>query len=98
MKVFPFYLVGLFWLVMAVFSPDLTPGGEWFTDIISTRPGLSKPTIGLIMLAAMLFVIFIGFPISFYTYFPRFRFWDLGIQFQINYIASYIEYKLYYVE
>ena len=83
---------------MAVFSPDLTPGGEWFNDIISTKPGLSKPTIGLIMLAAMLFVIFIGFPISFTLIFLSLCFWNLGIQFQINYLASYIEYKLYYVE
>ena len=34
--------------------------------------GLSKPTIGLIMLGAMLFVIFIGFPISFTLIFLAF--------------------------
>ena len=61
----PFYFIAIVWLVMAVFLPGITPGGEAFTDIMSSRPGLSKPTIGLIMLAAMIFVIFIGFPISF---------------------------------
>ena len=63
--VLPPYFLFLIWLVFAVFNPDSTPGGEWFSDIISSRPGISKPMIGLIMLAAMIFVIFIGFPISF---------------------------------
>jgi hypothetical protein len=34
--------------------------------------GLEKPTIGLIMLGAMLFSIFIGFPISFTLIFLAF--------------------------
>ena len=84
LRVFPFYLIAIFWLVMAVFSPDLTPGGEWFNDIISTKPGLSKPTIGLIMLAAMLFVIFIGFPISFTLIFLAFVFGIWGFNFKLT--------------
>ena len=70
----PFYLITLIWLVMAVFLPDVTPGGEAFTDLMSTRPGLSKPTIGLIMLAAKIFVIYIGLPISFTLIFLAFIF------------------------
>jgi TRAP-type mannitol/chloroaromatic compound transport system permease large subunit len=69
---------------MAVFFPDLTPGGEWFTDIMSTRPGLSKPTIGMIMLAAMIFVIFIGFPISFTLIFLAFVFGIWGSNFKLT--------------
>jgi len=80
----PIYLVALFWLVMAVFYPDVTPGGEWFTDIMSSRPGLSKPTIGLIMLAAMIFVIFIGFPISFTLIFLAFVFGIWGANFKLT--------------
>ena len=80
----PIYLVALFWLVMAVFYPDITPGGEWFTDIMSSRPGLSKPTIGLIMLAAMIFVIFIGFPISFTLIFLAFVFGIWGANFKLT--------------
>src|SRR6056300_739544 len=60
-RLLPVYLIALLWLVLAVFTPDLVPGGEWFTDLMKARPNLSKPTIGLIMLGAMLFVIFIGF-------------------------------------
>ena len=77
----PIYFITLVWLVMAVFIPDVTPGGEWFTDLMSSRPGLSKPTIGLIMLAAMIFVIFIGFPISFTLIFLAFVFGIWGIKF-----------------
>ncbi len=80
----PIYLVALFWLVMAVFYPDITPGGEWFTDIMSSRPGLSKPTIGLIMLGAMIFVIFIGFPISFTLIFLAFVFGIWGANFKLT--------------
>ena len=80
----PIYFITLFWLVMAVFIPDVTPGGEWFTDIMSSRPGLSKPTIGLIMLAAMIFVIFIGFPISFTLIFLAFVFGIWGSNFKLT--------------
>ena len=80
----PIYFVALFWLVMAVFYPDITPGGEWFTDLMSSRPGLSKPTIGLIMLAAMIFVIFIGFPISFTLIFLAFVFGIWGANFKLT--------------
>ncbi|MDG2295224.1 MAG: TRAP transporter large permease subunit [Paracoccaceae bacterium] len=73
-RAMPAYFIALIWLVMAVFYPDATPGGEWFTDIMSARPGLSKPTIGFIMLAAMIFVIFVGFPISFTLIFLAFFF------------------------
>ena len=80
----PIYFIALFWLVMAVFIPDVTPGGEWFTDIMSSRPGLSKPIIGLIMLAAMIFVIFIGFPISFTLIFLAFVFGIWGANFKLT--------------
>ncbi|HAD28111.1 MAG TPA: mannitol transporter, partial [Rhodobacteraceae bacterium] len=80
----PAYFIALFWLVMAVFYPDATPGGEWFSDIMSARPDLSKPTIGLIMLAAMIFVIFIGFPISFTLIFLAFVFGIWGSNFKLT--------------
>ena len=80
----PFYFIAIVWLVMAVFLPGITPGGEAFTDIMSSRPGLSKPTIGLIMLAAMIFVIFIGFPISFTLIFLAFVFGIWGSNFKLT--------------
>ena len=73
-KILPIYLIALIWLILAIFTPNLVPGGEWFTDLMKAQPSMSKPTIGLIMLAAMLFVIFIGFPISFTLIFLAFVF------------------------
>ncbi len=83
-QVLPIYLIALIWLVFAVFQPDLVPGGEWFSDVMSARPNLSKPTIGLIMLGAMLFVIFIGFPISFTLIFLAFVFGIWGANFKLT--------------
>ena len=83
-RALPIYLIGLLWLVLAVFTPDLVPGGEWFTEAMKARPGLSKPTIGLIMLGAMLFVIFIGFPISFTLIFLAFVFGIWGANFKLT--------------
>ncbi|MGR3515105.1 MAG: TRAP transporter large permease subunit [Paracoccaceae bacterium] len=83
-RILPFYVVLLLWLVLAIFLPDSTPGGAWFTDLMSARPNLDKPTIGLIMLAAMLFVIFIGFPISFTLIFLAFVFGIWGSNFKLT--------------
>jgi TRAP-type mannitol/chloroaromatic compound transport system permease large subunit len=82
--VMPVYLIGLVWLVLAIFAPDLVPGGEWFTQMMSAKPELSKPMIGLIMLGAMLFVIFIGFPISFTLIFLGFVFGIWGANFKLT--------------
>ena len=83
-RLLPVYLIALIWLVLAVFAPDIVPGGAWFTDLMSARPELSKPTIGLIMLGAMLFVIFIGFPISFTLIFLAFVFGIWGANFKLT--------------
>ncbi|MBC6442616.1 MAG: TRAP transporter large permease subunit [Rhodobacteraceae bacterium] len=80
----PAYVIALLWIGLAVFTPTLVPGGTWFTDIMSARPELSKPVIGLIMLGAMLFVIFIGFPISFTLIFLAFVFGIWGANFRLT--------------
>ncbi|MGB0799901.1 MAG: TRAP transporter large permease subunit, partial [Planktomarina sp.] len=80
----PVYLVALTWLVLAIFTPELVPGGEWFTQMMKAKSSLSKPTIGLIMMGAMLFVIFIGFPIAFTLIFLAFVFGIWGYNFQFS--------------
>ena len=80
----PVYIIALIWLVLAIFAPSTVPGGDWFTDLMSARPNLDKPTIGLIMLGAMLFVIFIGFPISFTLIFLAFVFGIWGSNFKLT--------------
>ena len=84
LRFLPIYLIALLWLVLAVFVPDIVPGGAWFTDVMSARPNLPKPIIGLIMLGAMLFVIFIGFPIAFTLIFLAFVFGIWGANFKLT--------------
>lgn len=83
-RALPIYLIALMWLVLAIFAPNIVPGGEWFTEIMKAKPSLDKPTIGLIMLGAMLFVIFIGFPISFTLIFLGFVFGIWGANFKLT--------------
>ncbi len=84
LRALPIYLIILIWLVLAVFAPDIVPGGEWFTEKMNATPNLDKPIIGLIMLAAMLFVIFIGFPIAFTLIFLAFVFGLWGSNFKLT--------------
>ena len=83
-RALPVYLIALIWLILAVFKPGIVPGGEAFSDIMSARPNLDKATIGLIMLGAMLFVIFIGFPIAFTLIFLAFVFGIWGANFKLT--------------
>ena len=80
----PIYLIALIWLILAVFAPDIVPGGDMVHRCDERRPNLAKPTIGLIMLGAMLFVIFIGFPIAFTLIFLAFVFGIWGANFQTH--------------
>ncbi len=84
-KFLPYYFAGLFVVTLAVFFPDVVPIGDWWTNAFG-REGLlavPKPVIGLIMLAAMLFAIFIGFPISFTLIFLGFVFGTWGANFKL---------------
>jgi len=83
-RALPVYVIALIWLVLAVFHPSTIPGGESFSDLMSARPNIDKATIGLIMLGAMLFVIFIGFPIAFTLIFLAFVFGIWGANFKLT--------------
>jgi TRAP-type mannitol/chloroaromatic compound transport system permease large subunit/TRAP-type mannitol/chloroaromatic compound transport system permease small subunit len=73
LKFFPFYLIGLACVFVSVFYPDVLPLGDWLSVVLGDV-NISKPMIGMLMLAAMLFSIFIGFPISFTLIFLGFVF------------------------
>lgn len=72
------YIIILSAIFIGVFFPKAFPLFEWIG--LTGGASFSKPTIGLFMLAAMLFVIFIGFPISFTLIFLAFTFgaWGSG--------------------
>ena len=76
LRIFPFYLIALALLFVAVFNPNIIPLGEWLSGLFGD--GLSKPAIGMVMLGGMLFSIFIGFPISFTLLFLGFVFGTWG--------------------
>lgn len=72
------YIIILALIFVGVFFPKTLPLFDWLG--LSGSSGVSKEIIGLLMLGAMLFVIFIGFPISFTLIFLAFTFgaWGSG--------------------
>ncbi len=72
------YIIIMALIFTAVFFPKTLPLFDWLG--LTGQAAFSKPTIGLMMLGAMLFVIFIGFPISFTLIFLAFTFgaWGSG--------------------
>jgi TRAP-type mannitol/chloroaromatic compound transport system permease large subunit/TRAP-type mannitol/chloroaromatic compound transport system permease small subunit len=81
-RILPIYFIGLAIVFYTVFYPNASPIDDWWASSVGAS-GLfdfSKPTIGLFMLAAMLFAIFVGFPISFTLIFLAFVFgtWGFG--------------------
>ena len=77
LKVFPYYLALLAVIFVAVYYPDFLPINEWFASLFG-EVSMSKPAIGMWMLGAMLFSIFVGFPISFTLIFLAFVFGTWG--------------------
>ena len=80
-RILPVYLVILAVIFTSTFFPDAVPFDDWWDAIAGGGAfDLDKSTIGLLMLAAMLFSIFVGFPISFTLIFLAFTFgaWGSG--------------------
>ena len=67
-------------IFVSVFFPNMVPFDDWWKTVTSSVGifEFSKPTIGLFMLGAMLFSIFVGFPISFTLIFLAFTFGSWG--------------------
>lgn len=72
------YIILLAIIFLAVFMPKSVPFDEWWSVTAGGIFDYSKPTIGLLMLGAMLFSIFVGFPISFTLIFLAFTFGSWG--------------------
>ncbi|NKB53771.1 MAG: TRAP transporter large permease subunit [Rhizobiaceae bacterium] len=79
-RLLPIYLVILAVVFVAVFFDKSVPFDNWWDAAVGGSGifDFSKPTIGLLMLAAMLFSIFVGFPISFTLVFLAFTFGSWG--------------------
>lgn len=85
LMILPVYAIGLLIVTLAVFFPDTMPIADWWKDAFGRQGllGVPKPYIGLIMLAFMLFAIFVGFPISFTLIFLGFVFGTWGANFKL---------------
>ncbi|KAB7610046.1 TRAP transporter large permease subunit [Amylibacter sp. SFDW26] len=93
LKLLPFYFVALAAVFVTVYYPNVSPIDDWFAGIFggSDAFSFSKPTIGLFMLAAMLFAIFVGFPISFTLIFLAFVFGTWGTSSKLTFFLMTLQ-------
>ena len=79
-RALPLYVIILAVIFSETFFPDLLPLGNLIEGGMKGAFGFSAKTIGVIMIAVMLFAIFVGFPISFTLIFLGFVFgaWGFG--------------------
>jgi len=84
LKFMPVYVIGLAAVFVGAFYPEVLPLGEWWSTLVGSTgfDGVAPEWIGVIMIAVMLFSIFVGFPISFTLIFLGFVFgaWGFGGQ------------------
>ncbi len=82
LKFLPFYAIGLALIFTGIAFPKTLPLGPMWSELIGgTAAGaVSNEVIGILMIGAMLFAIFVGFPISFTLIFLAFVFgaWGFG--------------------
>lgn len=82
LRVLPVYTIGLAVVFVATVYPNAIPLGDWWRGLVGGvgLGGVSQEAIGLIMIAVMLFSIFVGFPISFTLIFLAFVFGAWGFK------------------
>lgn len=92
-RVLPIYFIVLAALFFTVFYPNASPIDNWWAGSVGTSGlfDLSKPTIGLLLLAAMLFAIFVGFPISFTLIFLAFVFGTWGFSSKLTFFLMTLQ-------
>lgn len=95
LKFMPVYLILLVLVVVSVLFPDALPLGSLFGGMAeSTGFGDLEPeVIGLVMLAVMLFAIFVGFPISFTLIFLGFTFGAWGFSTQLVFFLQTLQFN-----
>jgi len=91
----PFYVIGLALLFLGTFFPDTVPLGTYWFDFVKSLglTDFSKPTIGLFMIGAMLFAIFVGFPISFTLIFLSFVFAAWGMSAKLGFFLQTLKFN-----
>ncbi|MBU2580572.1 MAG: TRAP transporter large permease subunit [Alphaproteobacteria bacterium] len=91
----PVYLAVLGALFAGTFFPGTVPLGSYWFDFVQSigLTDFDKPTIGLFMIGAMLFAIFVGFPISFTLIFLAFVFAAWGISAKLGFFLQTLKFN-----
>ena len=94
-RILPIYVIVLAILFLGTFYPNVVPIGTYLTATGEAlgMTGLDKPTIGLFMVGAMLFAIFVGFPISFTLIFLSFVFAAWGISPKLGFFLETLKFN-----
>ena len=94
-RLLPVYVIVLAVLFLGTFFPDKMPIGAYLTGAAEAlgTSGFDKPTIGLFMVGAMLFAIFVGFPISFTLIFLSFVFAAWGISPRLGFFLETLKFN-----
>ncbi len=94
-RILPIYVIVLAILFLGTFYPKIVPIGSYLTAVGEAlgTTGLDKPTIGLFMVGAMLFAIFVGFPISFTLIFLSFVFAAWGISPKLGFFLETLKFN-----
>ncbi len=94
-RILPIYVIVLAVLFMGTFYPKIVPLGTYWIGAAEAMgmTGFDKPTIGLFMVGAMLFAIFVGFPISFTLIFLSFVFAAWGISPRLGFFLETLKFN-----
>ncbi|NNF79490.1 MAG: TRAP transporter large permease subunit [Rhizobiales bacterium] len=94
-RILPIYVVVLGVLFLGTFYPDQVPIGQYWTSAAEAMglTGFDKPIVGLFMVGAMLFAIFVGFPISFTLIFLSFVFAAWGISPRLGFFLETLKFN-----
>lgn len=95
LKFMPFYVVGLALIFIGIAFPKALPIADlWASAIGFTGAGsISNEAIGVIMIAVMLFAIFVGFPISFTLIFLGFAFGAWGFSSKMTFYLQTLQFN-----
>jgi TRAP-type mannitol/chloroaromatic compound transport system permease large subunit/TRAP-type mannitol/chloroaromatic compound transport system permease small subunit len=95
LRIVPIYAVGLALVFTTVAYPNITPIADWWTVIVASigLGGIEGEMIGLIMIAVMLFSIFVGFPISFTLIFLAFVFGAWGFKAKLAFYLQALQFN-----
>ncbi len=95
LKFLPFYAIGMVLIFIGVAYPKLLPLGEWWVGLIGFTGAGAVPNeaIGVIMIAVMLFAIFVGFPISFTLIFLGFVFGAWGFSSKMTFYLQTLQFN-----